>query len=325
MKCTHRELKNVILQVAPALLISLAVAGNAYGVNTVVDLSTLMPNPSFEAGNQPTAPGDQVGCPVGWTCGGSPSPGGTSYAPTGAQYVAGSDGLPSPLIVPNGSAAGQCPTLLAGSCTLYALNLGTYQANTTYTLTLWVGTPLTVPNCGTAPGCVANVSLASPVSRVTAYFLGNGNAQFAANNIPVPAPGQWQKVPLSFTPAGYQIGHTINFLLFASTGQGYQQVNFDIDLPTSFYCSAPITPVLNMADETFQIIFSGPVQAGQLIDQSTGQVIIDFNTVPNLSTNPTYNITIGNNSGSTLYPVYIFKDLLGSTFFSPSCTTHIGT
>jgi hypothetical protein len=211
MKYTHREFKNVIWQVAPALLVSLAVAGNAYGINTVVDLSTLMPNPSFELGNQMIAPGNQVGCPVGWTCGGSPAPGGTSCAPTIAQYVPFADLLPTGRMVPNGVDVGQCPTLLAGSCTLYAVNLGTYQANTTYTLTLWVGTPLTVANCGGAPGCVANVSLASPVARVTAYFLGNGNAQFAATNIPVPAPGQWQKISLSFTPQGIRSGKPLTF------------------------------------------------------------------------------------------------------------------
>jgi hypothetical protein len=239
LKQTHRKFKDVIWQVVPLLLAAFAVAGSAY-CNTAVDLSTLMPNPSFELGNQPTAPGNQVGCPVGWTCNGSPAPGGTSYAPSNAQYAPGSDGLPGSLVVPDGTQAGQCPTLIAGSCTLYALNLGAYQANTTYNLSLWVGTPLTMQNCGGTPGCVTNVSLAYPVSRVTAYWLGNGNSQLQATNIPVPAPGQWQKVPLSFTPVGYQIGQTISFLLFASTSQGYQQVNFDVELAVTLNCP-PVT------------------------------------------------------------------------------------
>jgi len=221
MKYTHRELKNVIRQVAPALLASLAVAATAYGVfNPEVDLSTLMANPQFNLPNQPTAPGNQVGCPTGWTCGGSPAPGGTAYVPTAAQYPGG---------VPGGVlSVGQCPTLVAGSCELYQLNLGKYAANTMYTVPLWVGTPLTVPICGNVPGCTPGVTPAGKVARVTAYWLGNGNAQLQATNIPVPAPGVWQLVPLFFTPTGSQVGQTINFLIFASTGAGYEIVNFFI-------------------------------------------------------------------------------------------------
>ena len=318
MKHTRRGFKNVIWQVAPVLLVSLAVAGNAYGTPpTVVDLSTLMPNPSFELGNQLTAPGNQVGCPLDWTCGGSPSPGGTSYTLTGAQYVAGSDGLPSPLIVPNGSNVGQCPTLLAGSCTLYALNLGTYQANTTYTLTLWVGTPLTVQNCGGAPGCSANVSPAYPVSRVTAYLLGNGNAQFAATNISVPAPGQWQKVPLSFTPAGYQIGQTINFLIFASTSQGYQQVNFDIDPPGVITCPAISNVVPAHQNTAFDVSVTGGTPPYNF---SIGQnpSVLTLTAAPNTPTS--YSIAIINPSNtSAAFSSLNATDALGIALNNLSC------
>jgi hypothetical protein len=233
MKYINRDL-TVIGKVAPAFLVTLAsLVGAASAYGAAVDVATLLTNPSFELGNQPTAPGNQVGCPIGWTCLGSPAPGGTSYLVTGAQYLAGpADGLSAGLIVPGGLNAGQCPTLVQGSCQLYQLGLGKYAAGTTYNLNLWVGTPLTVPNCGTTPKCISNVSPAKKVSRVTFYWLGNGNGQMQATNIPVPAPGQWLSVPLSFTPAGYQIGQTINILIFASTGEGYEMVNFDI-VPTT--------------------------------------------------------------------------------------------
>jgi hypothetical protein len=39
--------------------------------------------------------------------------------------------------------------------------------------------------------------------------------------------------------AGYQIGQTINFLIFPSTSQGYQQVNFDVDGPMTLTCNGP--------------------------------------------------------------------------------------
>jgi hypothetical protein len=93
---------------------------------------------------------------------------------------------------------------------------------------MWVGTPLTVPNCGNVPGCVPGTTPAGKVAGVTAYWLGNSNAQFAITNIDLPAPGQWAPVFLSFTPTGSQVGQTINFLLFTFTGAGYQLVNFDI-------------------------------------------------------------------------------------------------
>jgi CSLREA domain-containing protein len=195
-----------------------------------VDISTVMANPGFELGLQPLPPGSQAACPLGWACLGSPSPGGTAYLVTSAQYMANADGLTGGLIVPGGLYAGQCPTLVQGSCQLYQLGLGTYQANTTYTLNLWVGTPLTVPYCGspTISGCVSNVSPTGKVARVTFYWLGSGNGQLQATDITVPARGQWQLVPLSFTPTGNQVGQPINILIFASTGNGYQIVNFDI-------------------------------------------------------------------------------------------------
>jgi hypothetical protein len=148
-----------------------------------------------------------------------------------AQYMLGMDGLMGGLIVPDGMHAGQCPTLVAGSCQLYQLGLGKYAAGMTYMLNLWVGTPLTVPNCGTAPQCVSDVTPAGKVARVTFYWLGNGNGQLQATNIPVPAPGQWLLVPLRFTPAGNQVGQPINILIFASTGAGHEIINFDIAPP----------------------------------------------------------------------------------------------
>jgi hypothetical protein len=50
---------------------------NAFGGTILFD--SLLLNPSFEAGNQGS------GCPIGWTCGGAPASGFTSYLFTTAQ------------------------------------------------------------------------------------------------------------------------------------------------------------------------------------------------------------------------------------------------
>jgi hypothetical protein len=160
---------------------------------------------------------------------------------------------------------------------------------------------------------------------VTAYFLGNGNAQFSATNVPTPAPGQWQKVPLSFTPAGYQIGQTINFLLFASTSQGYQQVNFDIDIPISFYCSPPLTLINPASYESFQIIYNqGPIISGRESNVTTGEILWDFNLTPAYATMPTFNLIIQNPSSTFPFaPQIIYTDALGLITTSPSCTATV--
>jgi hypothetical protein len=221
---TQTSLKRVAF-VLPVALVGLFASANAYG-NVILDRT--LQNPSFELGNQAS------GCPNDWTCSGAD--GATSFVVTSAQYTAGSDGLPSG-IVPDGVAAGMIPDAVEGSGMLSQTNLGTYVTGQTYTLDLWVGTPLIVPfsdpTCasGTPPNACTN----GQVGTITAYFDGNGGGQLASPgsgiNITVPAVGQWVLVPLSFTADGNANGQAIGISIFADSGPAGNDhvVNFDID------------------------------------------------------------------------------------------------
>lgn len=207
----------------PVMLAGLIASANAFGAT--IDISTLLTNPSFEGGVGPLDPVTHVGCPAGWTCGGSPTPGFTSYTVTAAQYTAGSDGLASG-IVPNGVKAGTSPTNVEGSGSALQTGLGTYAAGTTYTLTLWVGTPMTLP--------IDNSTPVGKVSTITIYFLGNGAVSLPDGAISVtsPAVGKWVSVPITFTPTDGDIGQTVGFEIFENSGGNNQIVNFDIGSPT---------------------------------------------------------------------------------------------
>lgn len=212
--------------VLPVTLVSLFASANAYG-NVILD--SVLVNPSFEANPNATS------CPTGWTCSGAN--GGTSYVVTSAQYTAGSDGLSGSLIVPSGVAAAMIPNGVEGSGMLSQTNLGTYVSGQTYTVDLWVGTPLILPisdpTCanGTPPNACTN----GQVGRITAYFDGNGGAQVSgtpgsAIDIAVPAAGQWQLVTLNFLADGNANGQPIGFSIFADSGSAGNDhtVNFDI-------------------------------------------------------------------------------------------------
>ena len=205
------------------MLGGLLASANAFGAT--IDLATLLAQPQFAAGNGIPDPSTGVGCPVGWTCGGSPSPGFTSYVPTAAQYTAGADGLTGGRLAPNGARVATSPTNVEGSGTLMQTGLGTYVAGNTYTLGAWLGTPKTLPIDGTTP--------VGQVGRVTAYFLGSGGAVLQSTDLTIPVVGQWILIPLSFTPTGAAVGQSIGFELFIDStpvggGSGNNRIiNFD--------------------------------------------------------------------------------------------------
>ncbi|HEY3940816.1 MAG TPA: PEP-CTERM sorting domain-containing protein [Bryobacteraceae bacterium] len=210
----------------PVAFACLFASANAYGAT--IDLGTLVANPSFEAGNQPVQPGDTVGCPVGWTCTGSPTPGFTSYTVTSAQYTAGSDGLTGGKIVPDGTHAATSPTNVEGSGHLTQTGLGTYSSANTYVLSnLWVGTPSTLPSDNTTP--------TAPVGTIILYFTANGLDIGSGFAITVPTDGQWLQVPtLTLTLPGIDVGASIGLDLFVDStpvggGSGNNRIaNFDI-------------------------------------------------------------------------------------------------
>lgn len=151
--------------------------------------------------------------------------------------------------MPGGLYAATLPVPIEGSGQLYQLGLGTYAANTTYTLTLWIGTPLTIPFCGNPtadPNCHANVTLAGPLEHLRFYWLGSGTGtslnQLKAIDLPVPPAGQWTSVTVTFNPSTdlvnglpMGVGMPINFGIFASDNYNNEIVNIDI-LPT---CTCP--------------------------------------------------------------------------------------
>jgi len=199
-----------LLSLFPMVFAGLVDSTPAYG--GTIDLGTLLVNPSFEAGN------DASGCPIDWTCGGSPTPGFSSYLVTSAQYTAGSDGLTSG-IVPDGTHAATSPTFVEGSGTLSQTGVGTYDSTDTYVLNLWIGTPLTVPE-------ITPSEPAGPVGRITVYFLGAGGGQVDSFDATIPAPGQWVPESFSFTPSAG--GQPIGIELFVGGGGNNDIANFDM-------------------------------------------------------------------------------------------------
>ncbi len=239
------NIKNLIRQAGPAslaALVSLVASATAYGAGTV-DVSTLLGNPGFELGTQPAPPGNLgIGCPGAWLCLGSPYTGASAYLVTSAQYVAGANGLTGGKMTPGGLYAATMPVPVAGSGVLNQLGLGKYLANTTYSLNLWVGTPLTVPFCGipTAdPKCTANLTPAGPLETLRFYWLGSGTGtslqQLKAIDLPVPPTGQWTSVTVTFNPSTdlvnglpQGVGMPINFAIFAADNYNHEIVNIDI-------------------------------------------------------------------------------------------------
>ena len=193
-------------------------SASAYG--STIDLGTILANPSFELGNQAD------GCPVDWSCTGSPEPGFSSYVVTSAQYTAGADGLASG-IVPDGTSAATSPTFIEGSGVLsQQTGLGVYDAGDTYELDLWTGTPETLPT--------DNVTPVAPVGTVTQYFTGTGGGQLAANSVTIPDVGDWIEETFDFTPSLADIGQPIGIDIFVDSspeggGNGNDRIaNFDI-------------------------------------------------------------------------------------------------
>ena len=209
--------------VFPLALAGVLAAGSASGATILFD--NLLANPSFEIG------GGLGVCPTSWTCGLNPNNGlSNSYAPTNVEYIAGSDGLPGNKNAPDGSKVGSAPTGEEGSGFIFQTGLGTYLAGNTYTLNLWVGTPLKVP--------AVPATGALPVGTFRVYFLGNAAGTLGAVDVaPSATPGQWALRQLSFTPTGNQVGQTIGLEIFIDStpvggGSGNDHIaDFDIAAP----------------------------------------------------------------------------------------------
>jgi len=241
-----------IRQVASALLVTLAslvASATAYAV----DVTTLFSNADFSGGTVPAGSPPffnlGIGCPTNWTCAGNPYTGASIYAPSANQYIPTSDGLPGSVSAPTTNVA-TMPTPIEGSGQLFMLNaVGNYAANTAYTLTVFIGTPLTVPFCGTPtadPNCktgppgtgtrIAPINKEGGSGRLTFYWLGNGSGtnrnQLKAIDLPIPDAGQWVQTQVSFNPSvdlvngGSQgIGQLIGFAIFEGGGLNNEVIN----------------------------------------------------------------------------------------------------
>ena len=198
-----------------------------------IDISTLLTNPSFETGSL-----------TPWVSGGNQGTG--VYAPTSAQYTAGADGLASG-IVPNGSFAAFSPIGVTGAGTLTQNLSATYQANTDYSFTFWVGVPKTQPN-----GTTANSAWSTANNTLRVYFLEgttssnqtqDGLTAFDLTAAQIPALGQWLKVSVTETAAqiasASAVGRFIGIQLFVNASVQNNEVNFDIGEPGSPSSRAP--------------------------------------------------------------------------------------
>lgn len=205
------------------LLVALAAIVTAVSASAdPILFEDLLANASFEIG------GGLGVCPTGWTCGTDANNGlSNSYAPTSLEYVPGSDGLTGvDRSVPEGSKVASAPTGVSGSGFMYQTGLlGTYVGGNTYTLDLYVGTPLVVPSLTT--------QAALPVDRITVYFLGTsiGGSLVQlgfANVTPSATAGQWTLQQFSFTPTGSAIGQNIGLEVFVGGGGNDHIADFDM-------------------------------------------------------------------------------------------------
>jgi hypothetical protein len=207
--------------VFPLVLAGILAAASASG--STIFYNNLLSNPSFELSTSLTT------CPTDWTCGGPAGSGlvGT-YAPTNLEYVAGSDGLSGSENAPFGNNVATTPVPVEGSGSMYQTGIGTYLAGNTYTLDLWVGTPLVVPSVTSSP--------AAQVGVITLYILGTAGTATPLTSFsvtPSATPGQWTFEQFSFTPTGSQIGQSIGMELFVGSqgnfGSGNNRIaDFDI-------------------------------------------------------------------------------------------------
>ena len=176
----------------------------AFGVPVnVVDIGANVANPLFA--------GTSGSCPTSWVCTGNPAPGFAPYAPTAAQYPAGS---PFPT-------SAFSPTVFGGSGTIRQNTPLTWVAGSTYVLNLWAGLPNTEPNGTTS------VENFAPTARL--YLTTAAGAQVAAFDIPRPPRGAFAANPISFTlPTNSPfIGQKIGVLIFVSAPSLFS-ANFDI-------------------------------------------------------------------------------------------------
>jgi hypothetical protein len=171
--------------------------------SSVIDIGASLVNPLFT--------GPSGSCPTGWVCTGSPAPGFASYAPTTAQYTAGSPFATSAF----------SPTIFGGAGTIRQTTSLTWAAGANYVLNLWAGFPNTEPN-GTTP-----VQGWAPTARV--YLTTAAGAQVAAFDIPSPPGGSFAANPISLTlPANSPfIGQNIAVLIFVSAPSNFS-ANFDV-------------------------------------------------------------------------------------------------
>jgi hypothetical protein len=199
--------------VIAALFMALTTSPNACGTTVLYD--DLLMNPSFELG------GGVGVCPTAWDCSGF-----GSYAPTNAEYLAGADGLLGTNNAPFGSSVASSIPLATSF--MYQTGLGTYTAGNTYTLDLFVGTPLVVPSDPTASADV--------VGGFTVDFLGNAGITtplLSLNGTPSSTPGQWIFEQFSFTPSGAFLGQSIGIEVVVNDPANRPDGIADFDIPSS--------------------------------------------------------------------------------------------
>jgi len=226
----------------------------AFGASvSIIDIGGSVVNPLFA--------GPPGSCPPSWVCTGSPAPGFASYAPTIAQYPAGS---PFPT-------SAFSPTVFAGSGTIRQNTSLTWVAGDTYTLNLWAGLPNTEPN-GTTP-------VEAWASAARLYLTAAGGAQVAAFDIPRPPRGSFAANLISFTlPTNSPfIGQPIGVLIFVSAPSLFS-ANFDItseETQARMLAEVPGSPLAARIASTPGLVVTALVGTGVLPDAGGSSACIN--------------------------------------------------
>jgi hypothetical protein len=234
-------MKNIWVEAVIGLAL-VAAAGPSNATPTTHQIDPLLANGSFESGAGAT-------CPTGWTCGGTTGFG--AYAPTSAQYTAGSDGLSGSSLVPDGQNAAYSPVGVAGSGTL-AQTIGSlsYVAGDTYVFDFWVGLPKTEPDGTTKVNNYPDTAEIFLLENgVTDNLCGNGSATLkpltgsgststsnsgggCVFNIANPGAGKWQEWELSYTPIVNSGKVGVEFFISAGSIGQPKEINVDIPAPS---------------------------------------------------------------------------------------------
>lgn len=205
-------------------LLPIALFAGATANAAVVNLVSVLNNPSFEA--------NTGGCPTGWTCASNIA---NAFEVTTHEFLPGpANGLGAGKLTPDGKNAVVMPPISGAS--YLSQNFGVFAADTDYTLTIWIGTPLNVPPpqpdrpAGPVMSVINFNFLAGPAANIAVgpTFVFDSGAPGAPIGPPL---GQWVSYTLTLLASDIQgsaIGQAATFRIRVESGLNESIAAFDI-------------------------------------------------------------------------------------------------